>query len=364
MKIALVAPLYEQVPPKLYGGTERVVSWITEELVAQGHEVTLFASGDSTTSARLVPTAPRALRLEESYLYDKAGFHILMMEKVLKQSSEFDIVHFHTDYLHLPYVRLMETPSLTTLHCRLDYLPLLDILQHHIDEPVVPISNSQRKVIPFLNWQKTIHHGLPRDMYHLNEHPSDYALFIGRLCPEKRPDRAIEIAQRAGIHLKIAAKVDPVDREYFAQVIRPLLDGPGIEFLGEVSDEAKQELIGNAFVLIHPIEFPEPFGLVMIESMACGTPTIAFRRGSIPEVIDEGVTGFVVDDVEGAVSALERIATLDRRMCRQIFETRFTATRMVHDYVDVYSDLAEMKTALTHSPPRNEDSRSSACPSD
>lgn len=345
MKIAVVAPLHEQVPPKLYGGTERVVSWLTEELVQQGHDVTLFASGDSITRARLVPTAPRALRLEESFLYDKVGFHLLMMEKVLKQSREFDIVHFHTDYFHLPYVRSMQTPTITTLHFRLDYFPFLDIHREYLGLPLVPISDSQRKIAPWLSWLPTVYHGLPKDQYRLNENADDYILYIGRFCPEKRPDRAIEIAQKAGLHLKIAAKIDPVDRAYFADEIKPLLNNPNVEFLGEVSDDEKQELIGNAYAIVHPIEFPEPFGLVMIEAMACGTPTVAFRRGSIPEVIDDGVTGFVVDDVPEAVSALQKVSSLSRSHCRQVFEKRFTATRMVNEYVDLYRSLAQIESA-------------------
>lgn len=342
MRIAQVAPLCESVPPKLYGGTERVVSWLTEGLVEQGHEVTLFASGDSLTNARLVPIVPRALRLEESFLCDQAGFHVLMLERVLELADEFDVIHFHSDYWHLPYAKLMSTPSLTTLHCRMDYVPLVDILSRYPEFPVVSISDAQRKPAPWLNWRGTVHHGLPRGMFHLNENASDYILFLGRLCPEKRPDRAIEIARLAGIPLKIAAKVDPVDRDYFKRVLKPLLDDPLVEYIGEVNDKQKQELIGSAYALIHPIEFPEPFGIVMIESMACGTPVVAFKTGSIPEVIDEGVTGFVVEDIPSAVQALSKVRSLDRIRCRQVFEARFAAERMTKDYLAIYRQLLEV----------------------
>jgi len=255
--------------------------------------------------------------------------------------------------LHLPYVRAMSTPSLATMHCRMDYYPLLDILREHRDYPVVSISNAQRQAALWLNWLRTVHHGLPQDRLALTENASDYILFLGRLCPEKRPDRAIEIARQAGIRLKIAAKVDPVDREYFDAVIKPLLNDRLIEYVGEVSDGQKQELLGNAYALIHPIEFPEPFGLVMIESMACGTPIVAFRTGSIPEVIDEGVTGFVVDDIPSALKALQKVKSLSRQRCRQVFEERFTAERMVSDYLSVYRSLVECDRLLEFAPPES-----------
>lgn len=339
MRIAQVAPLHESVPPKMYGGTERILHWLTEGLIEKGHEVTLFASGDSTTTAKLVAIVPKALRLEGGFMVDKTGFHSLMYEQVFKVASDFDIIHFHSDYAHLPYVRLMQTPTLTTHHSRLDYLPLADILKESNGYPAVSISEAQRGPIPWLNWQATIHHGMPRDMFVLNEQPSDYILFLGRLCPEKRPDRAIEIAKQAGMRLKIAAKVDPVDREYFSTEIEPLLDDSFIEYVGEVDDSQKQELIGNAYALIHPIEFPEPFGIVMIESLACGTPIVAFRTGSIPEVVDEGLTGFVVDDIPSAVEALKKVRTLDRKRCREVFEKRFSSSRMVDDYLAVYEQV-------------------------
>lgn len=340
MKIAQVAPLYERVPPKMYGGTERVVSWLTEELVRQGHDVTLFATGDSETQAQLVPIVPRGLRHEEGFMYDKIGFHALMFERVFKMACEFDIIHFHSDYMHLPYARLLVTPSLATMHCRMDYHPLVDILNEHRDFPVVSISDAQRKYAPQLNWHRTVYHGLPENAFYLNEKANDYLLFVGRLCPEKGPDQAIAIARKAGVPLKIAAKVDPVDRHYFNEVVKPLLEDPSIEYLGEVSDDQKQELMGNALALIHtPVQFPEPFGLVMIESMACGTPVVAFRAGSIPEVIDPGITGFVVDNVDSAVEAVKKAGSLNRKKCRQVFEHRFTSRRMVNDYLGVYQQL-------------------------
>ncbi len=339
MRIAQVAPLHESVPPKMYGGTERILHWLTEGLIAKGHDVTLFASGDSTTTAKLVPIVPRALRLEAGFMCDKSGYHSLMFERVLKVAADFDVIHFHSDYAHLPYVRMMQTPTVTTHHSRLDYLPLADILKESNGYPAVSISQAQRGPIPWLNWQANIHHGMPQDMFVLNENPSDYILFLGRLCPEKRPDRAIDIAKKAGMKLKIAAKVDPVDREYFKTEIEPLLDESFVEYVGEVNDSQKQELIGNAYALIHPIEFPEPFGIVMIESLACGTPIVAFRTGSIPEVVDEGLTGFVVDDIPSAVEALHKVKKLDRKVCRQIFEKRFSSSRMVNDYLAVYEQV-------------------------
>jgi glycosyltransferase involved in cell wall biosynthesis len=339
MKIAQVAPLVESVPPKLYGGTERVVSWITEGLVNRGHEVTLFASGDSITSAKLVPIVPRGLRLEEKFLMDIVGFHFMMFEQVMQCSEQFDVVHFHSDYWHLPYLRLMQTPALTTSHARLDYVPLASIYREVPAFPISSISDAQRKPIPWLNWQGTVYHGLPPELYTFNENPDNYILFLGRLCDEKRPDRAIEIARQAKIPLKIAAKVDPADRAYFKNHIEPMLNGDYVEFLGEVDDKQKQDLIGNALALIHPIEFPEPFGIVMIESMACGTPVVAFRTGSIPEVVDEGVTGFVVDDIVSAVDALKKVHKLDRKQIRAVFERRFTSERMADDYLAIYERI-------------------------
>lgn len=338
MRIAQVAPLIESVPPKYYGGTERVVHWLTEELVKGGHDVTLFASGDSRTKATLKPQCPQALRLDETCL-DKISPHVLMLEQVSQLASEFDIVHFHLEYLHLPLARNLPIPSITTMHGRLDMAYLLPIFDEFRESAVVSISNAQRRPLPWLNWQETVYHGLPSNSFTMVKKPGDYALFLGRICPEKRVDRAIEIARRAGIPLKIAAKIDPVDRDYYRDVIKPLLQGPGVEFIGEVGDTIKNDLIGGAYALLHAIDFPEPFGIVLIEALACGTPIVAFRRGSIPEVVEQGVTGFVCDDVPSAVEALRKVEQLSRENCRQSFERRFTSLRMALDYQRIYERL-------------------------
>jgi glycosyltransferase involved in cell wall biosynthesis len=339
MKIAQVAPLYESVPPRLYGGTERVVSYLTEELVLQGHDVTLFASGDSTTSARLAPLCPRALRLNRKCV-DPLAHHILLLERVFRDAGQFDIIHFHCDYLHFPLSRRRQAPHLTTLHGRLDIPDLRPLFREFSDMPVVSISDAQRRPLPWLNWQRTIHHGLPRDLYNPHLRPGSYLAFLGRISPEKGVDRAIEISQHSGIPLRIAAKVDRVDEQYFQHVIRPLLKHPLIEFIGEIGESQKEEFLGNAMALLVPVNWPEPFGLVMIEAMACGTPVIAFRRGSVPEVIDEGESGFVVEDVAEAMEAVEKVRLLDRWKCRQAFERRFTTCRMARDYVAVFERLA------------------------
>lgn len=335
MRIAQVAPLYESVPPRYYGGTERVVSYLTEELVRQGHEVTLFASGDSVTNARLIAPCSRSLRLQEGCI-DPLAHHILMLQLVAKHAPAFDIVHYHIDYLHFPLSCRQTVPHLTTLHGRLDIPDLVPLFQQFRDMPLVSISMAQRRPLPWVNWLATIHHGLPPDLYKLHEEHGHYLCFVGRICPEKRVDRAIEIAERAGLPLKIAAKVDKADREYFKKVIEPLLGRPGVDYVGEVGESEKVELLGNAYALLFPIDWPEPFGLVMIEAMACGTPVIAYDHGSISEVLDDGVTGFIVHDLEEAVEALERVQTLERRRCRQIFDERFSVSRMAHDYLAVY----------------------------
>jgi len=338
MRIAQVAPLYESVPPKLYGGTERVVSYLTEELVRKGHDVTLFASGDSVTTARLVPQCPQALRLD-SHSVDQLAPHILMLEQVIKRAEEFDIIHFHIDYLHFPFSRRQRIPHLTTLHGRLDIPELAALYREFNEMPVVSISNAQRMPLPWLNWQKTVYHGLPLNLYRLREQPGEYLAFLGRICPEKGVDRAIEIAKRSGMKLLIAAKVDRADREYFKSVIKPLLNQPFVEFIGEIGEREKNDFLGKAFALLLPLDWPEPFGMVMIEAMACGTPVIAFQRGSAPEVIDEGVTGFIVQNVDEAVEAVKRVPTLDRRVCRKVFEQRFNVTRMAAEYISVYEKL-------------------------
>jgi len=342
MRIAQVAPLYESVPPKYYGGTERVVSYLTEELVQQGHDVTLFASGDSITSAQLAATTRRSLRLDE-HCVDQLAHHVLMLERVVHRARSFDVIHFHVDYLHFPYSRRHATPQLTTLHGRLDLPDLVPLYREFRDMPVVSISAAQREPLPFANWLGTVHHGLPRDLYRFQREAGEYLAFIGRIAPEKRADRAIEIAKRAGMPLKIAAKVDDVDREYYETLIKPLLHDPCIEYLGEIGEGEKDEFLGRARALLFPIDWPEPFGLVMVEAMACGTPVIAFGGGSVPEIIDEGQTGFIVDDLDDAVAAVHRVGELDRRRCREVFEERFTATRMARDYFELYSTLLEAR---------------------
>jgi glycosyltransferase involved in cell wall biosynthesis len=338
VRIAQVAPLFESVPPKYYGGTERVVSYLTEELVGQGHDVTLFASGDSVTKAKLIAPCRRSLRLDKSCV-DQLAHHILMLELVAKEARAFDAVHFHCDYLHFPLSRRQRVPHVTTLHGRLDLPDLAPLYREFPDVPVVSISDSQREPLPWVNWQATVYHGLPDDLYRFRPLPGKYLAFLGRISPEKRVDRAIEIAQRIGMPLKIAAKVDSVDREYFNEIVEPLLRGPNVEYLGEIGDGEKDEFLGNAFALVFPIDWPEPFGLVMIEALACGTPVIAYRRGSVPEVLEDGVTGFIVSGLEDAVRAAERIGSLDRRGCRRVFEERFSARRMARDYVAVYQRL-------------------------
>ena len=338
MKIAQVAPLYESVPPKYYGGTERVVSYLTEELVRQGHDVTLFASGDSETKARLIAACRSSLRLD-NHCQNQIAHHFIMLERLFQRAAEFDIVHFHIDYLHFPLSRRELITHVTTLHGRLDIPDLVPLYQEFQDMPVISISNGQREPLPWANWQATVYHGLPVDMYRFREKPGNYLAFLGRVSPEKRVDRAIEIARRVGMPLKIAAKVDPVDRDYFESVISPLLSNSPVEFVGEISDGEKDEFLGNAYALLFPIDWPEPFGLVMIEAMACGTPVIAYRGGAVPEIMEQGHTGFIVHGVEDAVEAVRDVAQLSRKRCREVFEQRFTATRMAHDYVQQFERL-------------------------
>ena len=338
MRIAQVAPLYERCPPRLYGGTERVVSYLTEELVELGHDVTLFASGDSSTGARLVPICQQALRLDRS-VTDPLAYHMIMLNRMAGLAGQFDIIHFHTDYLHFPLVERLGRPSVTTLHGRLDLPDLPAVYAEFADVPLVSISDSQRQPLAWANWCATVPHGLPRDLYVLGSGAAGYLAFIGRISPEKRLDRAIVIAQRLGLPLRIAAKVDQVDRAYFEATIRPLLAAPGIEFLGEISDAQKGAFLGGAAALLFPIDWPEPFGLSMIEAMANGTPVVAYRCGAVPEVIDEGVTGFIVDDLEMAVAAVPRALKLPRTLVRRQFEGRFDARRMARDYLAVYEGL-------------------------
>jgi glycosyltransferase involved in cell wall biosynthesis len=342
VKIAQVAPLYESVPPRAYGGTERVVSYLTEALVQMGHEVTLFASGDSVTSANLVSVVPRGLRLDRDKP-DPLVWHTIMMDRVLKSVHSFDIIHFHTGVLQLALVGHCKTPALSTAHGRLDVADLKSLFSCFPDHPMVSISNSQRAPLPWLNWRATVHHGLPLGLYSLHEAPQDYFAFVGRISPEKRADRAIEIARACGKPLRIAAKVDAADQAYFESTIEPLLDDPLVSFEGEIGDGAKNDFIGNALALLMPIDWPEPFGLVMIEAMACGTPVIAYGSGSVPEIIDHGVTGFVVENQAQAIAAARNIGQIDRRRCRQVFEQRFAARVMARRYLDVYRELADAR---------------------
>jgi glycosyltransferase involved in cell wall biosynthesis len=338
MRIAQVAPLYERVPPLSYGGTERIVAYLTEELLRQGHELTLFASGESLTKGNLVASCDRSLRLNPDCV-DYLAHYVLQVEQVFQLSNSFDVIHFHIDYLHFPLFRRQGIPNVTTLHGRLDLADLVPLYREFSDMAVVSISNAQRNPLPWLNWQGTVHHGIPVELYECKRDQGSYLAFLGRISPEKRVDRAIEIAKLVNMKLKIAAKIDAVDREYTEREIRPLLDHPLVEFIGEIGEREKQEFLGNAYALLFPIDWPEPFGLVMIEAMACGTPVVAFPRGSVPEVIDEGITGFIVQSIEEAVAALERIQHFDRERCREIFERRFSAARMANDYVKIYETV-------------------------
>jgi len=338
MRIAQIAPLMEAVPPKLYGGTERIVAYLTDELVAMGHEVTLFASGDSSTTANLEPGCERALRLD-STVRDSVAPLLAMLEKVAQRARDFDVVHLHCDYLGYPVLRRAGVPFLATLHGRLDLPELKSLYRVFSDVPVISISNSQRRPLPEAAYFATVYHGLPERLLLLGSGSGGYLAFIGRLSPEKAPDRAIRIAARAGMQLKIAAKIDPVDRDYFKAEIEPLLAQPHVEFIGEIGEHEKAEFLGNAAGLLFPITWPEPFGLVMIEAMACGTPVIALPNGSVPEVVEDGITGFIVGDDAAAVSAAEQVHLLDRTLIRAIFERRFTARRMAEDYLRIYQDL-------------------------
>jgi glycosyltransferase involved in cell wall biosynthesis len=344
LRIAQVAPLYETVPPTLYGGTERIVSFLTEELVRQGHDVTLFASGDSATAARLVSPCPRSLRLDPGAV-DTLAPHYRLLEQVFDRLAEFDVVHFHIDYLHFPLSTRHRFPHVTTLHGRLDIPELTALYQVYPNEPVVSISDNQRWPLAHANWQGTVYHGLPPAMLACHAAPGGYLAFLGRISPEKRVDRAIEIARLAGLPLKIAAKVDRADRDYFDRDIKALLDQPHVEYVGEIGEAEKQAFLGNARALLFPIDWEEPFGLVMIEAMACGTPVVAFRRGSVPEILEHGVNGFIVDSVEEAVGAVQRVASLSRTGCRARFDQRFTASRMTHDYLAVYRRLLNSREA-------------------
>jgi glycosyltransferase involved in cell wall biosynthesis len=340
MYIAQIAPLAEAVPPKFYGGTERVIHWLTEELVALGHDVTLFASGDSVTSARLESVWPRALRLDGS-VRDPNALHMAMLEKVRQQANEFDFLHFHLDYYPFSLFCRQPVPFVTTLHGRLDLPEHKPVFTTFQTQPVISISDSQRWPVPMANWIRTIYHGLPHELLMPVPATQSYFAFLGRIAPEKGVDRAISIARKCGVPLRIAAKVDRMDREYFNESIRPELDGTSVDYIGEITDREKSDFLSGAIALLDPIDWPEPFGIVMIEAMACGTPVIAFNRGSIPEVIDEGLTGFIVEDDEGAIGAFNRLPLLSREKIRQRFEQRFTARRMALEYLAAYRGLMD-----------------------
>jgi glycosyltransferase involved in cell wall biosynthesis len=339
MKIAQIAPLIESVPPRLYGGTERIVSYLTEELVGLGHDVTLFASGDSITAANLVPCVPRALRLDAN-VRETIPYYMLMLDRVRQRADDFDILHFHIDQFHFPLFRPIAGRTITTLHGRQDLPDLVPLYVGFDDMPLVSISNDQRRPIPNANFAATVYHGLPAGLHRPIARPhGGYVAFLGRMSPEKRPDRAISIARTLGIPLKIAAKVDRADETYFRTQIEPLLNGPGVEFIGEINEYQKTQFLGEAQALLFPVDWPEPFGLSMIEAMACGTPVLAFRCGSVPEIIEDGLTGAIVDTMEQAIVALPDVIALDRKKVRQRFEQRFSALRMAKDYVDVYRRL-------------------------
>ncbi|HTH77907.1 MAG TPA: glycosyltransferase family 4 protein [Ramlibacter sp.] len=345
MKIAQVAPLIESVPPKAYGGTERVVHYLTEALVQMGHEVTLFASGDSHTSAHLVPIVDRALRLHPAKP-DPTIWHTIMVDRVRELSDSFDVVHFHIETLHLPLMSRCRTPSLTTLHGRLDLPDLKPLHRRFKDHPLVSISDNQRLPLSASTWLGTVHHGLPVDLYSFHPQPQDYFAFVGRVSPEKGLDRAIEIALACDTPLRIAAKVDPADCEYFEQVIEPMLDHPLVTFVGEIGEDAKDDFIGNAKAFLMPVNWPEPFGLVLIESLACGTPVIAYGHGSIPELLEDGLTGFVVHDQKQAIAAARRIDEIDRAACRAVFEHRFTSEVMARNYVTLYRQMVGARKSV------------------
>lgn len=338
MKIAQIAPLIESVPPRLYGGTERVVSYLTEELVRLGHDVTLFASGDSLTGANLRPMCDQALRLSR-IPRDPLVHHLLMVNQVFNEAHLYDIIHFHLDFIHFPLARSSATPHVTTLHGRQDIDDLQILYAEFADMPVVSISDSQRSPLPDANWQATVYNGIPERLLSYQPQPGSYLAFLGRVSPEKGVEEAIAIALALGMELRIAAKIDPIDEHYFTTRVKPLLREPGIEFIGEINELEKSDFLGKARALLFPINWPEPFGMVMIEAMACGTPTIAYRRGSVPEIIEHGTTGFIVDDRDQAIAATRTVDSLQRASCRRVFEERFSSKRMAEGYLKVYRNL-------------------------
>jgi glycosyltransferase involved in cell wall biosynthesis len=338
LRIAQIAPLYERIPPKLYGGTERVVSYITEELVRRGHDVTLFAAGDAQTTARLHAACPQALRLAGKQ--ELGGFlQLPMLSDVYENAEDFDVIHSHIDYWSFPFARLSKTPSVSTMHGRLDLKDLKPIYARYKTVPLISISDGQRMPVPFMNWISTVHHGLPRDLLNYSKGPGKYLAFLGRISPEKRPDLAIDIARKAGIPIKLAAKVDVVDRAYFDQVIKPRLAFPDVEYIGEINESQKNEFLGNALALMFTIDWPEPFGLAMIEALACGTPVIARSCGSVPEVLRNGVSGIMATEFDDLVQAVKNIDSISREGCRKEFETRFTAEVMAVQYEHIFHSL-------------------------
>jgi glycosyltransferase involved in cell wall biosynthesis len=343
LRIAQIAPLIESVPPKFYGGTERVVAYLTDSLVKLGNDVTLFASGDSVTTAKLIAVTPTSLRL--SNCVDLMAGNILQLQEVMDRSQEFDVLHFHTDYLHFPATRSIIKKTFTTLHGRLDIPELKPLYEKFNDVPVISISDAQRTPLPMANWVATVYHGLPLDLYQPGNGEGDYVVFLGRFSPEKRADRAIEIARRAGIKIKIAAKVDKADERYFETEIRHLLDEPHVEYLNEVGESEKGPLLANAKALLFPIDWPEPFGMVLIEAMACGTPIIAYAHGSVPEIIEHGKTGFVVNNIDKAVEALQNIHLISREECRATFEKRFSDIVMAQNYMRLYERIVHKQSA-------------------
>lgn len=351
LRIAQIAPLYESVPPKLYGGTERIVAYLAEELVRRGHEVTLYAAGDSTATVPLAAGSPEALRLKG---LDHLGpmFHLPMLSEVYENAGRFDVIHSHVDCLSFPLARNVEVPTVSTMHGRLDLGEMLPIYRSYSDMPVVSISNDQRRPLPEMNWAATVYHGLPRNLLNFSPVSGKYLAFLGRICPEKRPDLAIEVARRSGMPLKIAAKVDRLDRGYFDSIIKPMLSASDIEFIGEINETEKQQFLGDALALLFPIDWPEPFGLVMIEALACGTPVIARPCGSVPEILSHGVTGFIGSTLDELVTGVQRIGAISRQKCREEFETRFTAEVMAVNYERVYYGLAGTDWKMRHSAAR------------
>ncbi len=340
MRIAQIAPLYERIPPVRYGGTERIVSYLTEELVRRGHNVALYASGDSITRAELRAISPRALRLVDGYDVFSTAYEVLQMDRVAKEEDEFDIIHFHLGYMHLPLLRRFRTGTVQTMHGRLDLPEFSLAYEGFRDQPLISISKHQRSHLPHMNWVGNVYHGLPKGELNFHANPDGYLAFLGRICPEKRPDRAVRIAEAAGIPLKVAAKVDVHDLEYYETVIKPLFKSPLVEFVGEITESEKNDFLGNAMALLFPIDWPEPFGLTMIEALACGTPVIAYVHGSVPEVLTHGTTGFFVQSEEEAVHAVQRISELSRFRCRAEFDNRFTVEAMTDRYLKIFHNLS------------------------